>query len=214
MIKRMTLLAKKEGMSTSDFRAHWAGPHAQLALCMQGITEYRHNRVDKTLWVHGGGAAAYSADGIVELCFADADLMRSAQASLIGQKWIPDDELLFLKGWTLCVVDSVGDAPGVTLVKVLVPFHGVQCSREALWAEMQSASQCLDSSASLNWTVSTACRQHLWSEPHPPEGIACFRFSNVAQAHAAFESAGLLPSLFERHTHTAVAYLVNTLSLK
>lgn len=214
MIKRMTLLAKKEGMNTSDFRAHWAGPHAQLALCMEGITEYRHNRVDKTLWVHGGVAAAYSADGIVELCFADADLMRSAQACPIGQKWIPDDELLFLKGWTLCVVDSVGDEPDESFVKVLVPFHGVQCTREALWADIQSVRQGLDSSASLNWTVSTACRPRLWSEPHPPEGIACFWFSNVAQAHAAFEPAGLLRSVFERHTHTAVAYLVNTLTLK
>lgn len=37
LIKRMTLLAKKEAMSVTDFRAYWAGPHAKLALGMEGI---------------------------------------------------------------------------------------------------------------------------------------------------------------------------------
>ena len=50
MTKRMTLLAKKEGLSTSDFRNYWAGPHAALALGMDGISKYTHNRVDKVLW--------------------------------------------------------------------------------------------------------------------------------------------------------------------
>jgi hypothetical protein len=39
-------LAKKEGMSTSDFRAYWSGSHAKLALGMDGIARYVHNRVE------------------------------------------------------------------------------------------------------------------------------------------------------------------------
>lgn len=36
-MKRMTLLARKEGMSNSDFRSYWAGPHGKLALELEGV---------------------------------------------------------------------------------------------------------------------------------------------------------------------------------
>ena len=94
MMKRMTLLAKKEGMATCDFRAYWAGPHARLALGMEGITKYTHNRVDKVLWA-SGGEPAFNVDGIVELYFSDGEAMRLAQASAVGRKFIPADEPFF-----------------------------------------------------------------------------------------------------------------------
>lgn len=213
-MKRMTLLVKKDGMSTSDFRAHWAGPHAQLALGMDGITEYRHNRVDKVLWVRGGGNPPFQVDGIVELSFADAAVMRSAQASLIGKKYIPADEPLFLKGWTLCVVDTLGVEPNEALVKVLVPFHGVKSSKEELWSEVKKVCGSSNTRATLNWTTSTACREALWCEPYPPEGIFCFWFESVAEAHQAFELSSELCELFEIHTKNTASYLVNQLMLK
>ena len=120
-MKRMTLLAKKEGLSTSDFRNYWAGPHAHLALGMAGITKYVHNRVDKVLWT-SDGEPAFNVDGVVELFFADAQAMRLAQASAVGQKFIPADEPIFLKGWTLCVVETDGVEPLEKSVKVLIPF--------------------------------------------------------------------------------------------
>ena len=83
MMKRMTLLAKREGLSTSDFRSYWAGPHAALALGMDGISKYTHNRVDKVLWTTDG-APRFCIDGIVELYFRDEDAMRDAQASTVG----------------------------------------------------------------------------------------------------------------------------------
>jgi uncharacterized protein (TIGR02118 family) len=122
VIKRMTLLARKQGLSTEDFRAHWAGPHAQLALRMAGIARYVQNRVEEPLW-HTGSAPAFDVDGIVELFFTDTEAMRLAQASDIGTTLIPEDEPRFLKGWTLCVVESEGDESTGRGVKVLAPFR-------------------------------------------------------------------------------------------
>lgn len=212
MMKRMTLLAKKEGLSTSDFRAYWAGPHAQLALCMDGIARYEHNRVDKVLWA-SGGKPSFDVDGVVELYFADADSMRLAQASEVGRKFIPADEPLFLKGWTLCVVDALGDEPEESPVKVLIPFHARADMRDTLWSELQRiAADGIN--IELNWTVSTAKRERLWAEPAPPTGIVCVWFSSVAKAHEAFEPASKLRDAVERNTSDGIAYLINHLRIR
>lgn len=65
-MKRVTLLAKRDGMSASDFRSYWAGPHGKLALEMDGVSRYIQNRVDKVLWSRFA-VPAFSVDGIVEL---------------------------------------------------------------------------------------------------------------------------------------------------
>ena len=69
MKKRMTLLARKDGMSVTDFRNYWAGPHARLALRMDGIERYVQNRVEKLLWAKYG-TPTFNIDGIVELRFS------------------------------------------------------------------------------------------------------------------------------------------------
>ena len=143
MTKRMTLLVKKEGLSTSDFRNYWAGPHARLALGMAGITRYVHNRVDKVLWA-SGGEPVFDVDAVVELSFVDAQAMRVAQESAVGQRHIPAEEPNFLKGWTWCVVETEGEAPAEQTkqaVKVLVPFHAQPQSRHALWRELSRIAQ-------------------------------------------------------------------------
>lgn len=213
MMKRMTLLAKKEGMATSDFRAYWAGPHAQLALGMEGIVKYTHNRVDKVLWA-SGAETAFTVDGIVELFFSDAEAMRLAQASAVGKKFIPADEPLFLKGWTLCVVDVLGDEPQDQSVKVLIPFHGQAGVRETLWSELWRVAEVSGTRVALNWTVSTARRERLWAEPAPPAGLITVWFSSVADAHEAFEPTSELRRVIERHTSNSVAYLIDEFRIR
>lgn len=212
MMKRMTLLARKDGLSTSDFRAYWAGPHAQLALGMDGIAKYNHNRVDKVLWA-SGGEPVFNVDGIVELYFADKEAMRLAQASNVGRKFIPADEPLFLKGWTLCVVDTQGDDPEEQLVKVLIPFHAPADARDALWSELQRVSDATGTKVALNWTASTAKRERLWAEPSPPTGLIAAWFKSVAKAHEAFEPSSELRRVVEIHTIDGVAYLINQLRI-
>jgi len=212
-MKRMTLLRKRDELSTSDFRAYWAGPHAQLALGMDGITNYIHNRVDKVLWA-SGGEPAFHVDGVVELYFAGAEAMRLAQASDVGKKFIPADEPLFLKGWTLCVVDTQGDERDETPVKVFVLFHAKAEAREALWSDLQRSAASSGTKAALNWTVSTAKRERLWAEPSAPSGFIATWFTSVAKAHEAFEPASELRSLIEKHTTNGVAYLIDQLRIR
>jgi EthD domain len=210
--KRMTLIAKKDGLSTSDFRNYWAGPHAQLALGMAGITRYVHNRVDKVLWA-SGGEPVFNVDGVVELSFSDAQAMRVAQASAVGQKYIPADEPIFLKGWTLCVVETEGEPPTEQAVKVLLPFHAQPQARDALWREMSriTGTGC---TVVLNWTISTARRERLWAEPNPPTGFICVWFDSVAEAHEAFEPTSELRRVIETNVEGGVAYLIDELPIR
>ena len=213
MMKRMTLLAKREGMATSDFRAYWAGPHAQLALGMNGIVKYTHNRVDKVLWA-SDGEPAFTVDGVVELSFSDAEAMRQAQASVVGAKFIPADEPQFLRGWTLCVVEEQGDEPQEQCTKVLIPFHAQPETRNALWSELQDLDKASGMRSVLNWTVSTARRERLWAEPVPPTGVISAWLASVAKAHEAFEPESRLRRVVEKYTTDGVAYLVDRLHIR
>jgi len=208
-MKRMTLLAKKEGLSTSDFRNYWAGPHAQLALGMAGITKYVHNRVDKVLWA-SDAEPAFNVDGVVELFFADPEAMRLAQATVVGQKYIPADEPNFLKGWTLCVVETDGEEPSQPSVKVLIPFHAPPEARDALWHDLSRVAEA-GYAVALNWTTSTARRERLWAETSPPSGFICVWLDSVAKAHEAFEPSSELRRVIETHVSDGVAYLIDEL---
>ena len=213
MIKRMTLLAKREGMSTTDFRSYWAGPHAKLALGMTGISRYVHNRVDKVLWT-SGGKPAFDVDAIVELFFVDDDAMRIAQASAVGQKHIPADEPNFLKGWTLCVVETQGDEPSDRKTKVLIPFQAGSEARGRLQSALSRAAVDAAHCFALDWTVSTARRERLWAEPRPPDGFIAVWFDSVAAAHDAFDPASGLRRLIEAQVSAATAYLIDELLVR
>jgi len=213
MMKRMTLLAKRDGLATSDFRAYWAGPHAQLALGMDGIVKYTHNRVEKVLWASNGDPA-FSVDGVVELSFSDSEVMRQAQASAVGTKFIPADEPQFLKGWTLCVVEEQGDEPQEQHAKVLIPFHAQPEARNQMWVELQGLEKTFGIRSVLNWTVTTARRERLWAEPVPPSGFVAVWFADVATAHEAFEPESRLRPILEKYTTNAVAYLIDRLCIR
>ncbi|HSV60667.1 MAG TPA: EthD domain-containing protein [Variovorax sp.] len=209
----MTLLARKEGLSTADFRNYWAGPHAALALGMDGISKYTHNRVDKVLWA-SGGKPVFDVDGIVELFFSDAEAMRQAQACAVGTKFIPADEPNFLKGWSLCVVETDGEEPCEGGVKVIVPFHASAQAREGLWDGLCRVGAEMRAKVALNWTVSTAGRERLWTEPNPPSGFMCIWLESVAKAHASFEPSSELLRFIETHVSEAAAYLIDELRIR
>ena len=213
-MKRMTLLAKKEGLSTADFRNYWAGPHAALALSMEGISKYTHNRVDKVLWTTDG-APRFSVDGIVELYFHDEDEMRDAQASTVGRRHIPAGEPVFLKGWMLCIVDAQGDENGGSdrPVKVIVPFLLGTSSKEGFSLAITRYASQAGQPLALNWTVSTARRERLWCEPSPPDGFAVLWFQSVAAVHDAFDE-GAICALLAANVASATAYLIDELPIR
>ncbi|MGF6610482.1 hypothetical protein OKW45_005404 [Paraburkholderia sp. WSM4175] len=217
MIKRMTLLARKEGTSVSDFRAYWSGCHAQLALCMDGISKYTQNRVEKTLWRSAGGSGCFDVDGIVELCFESDELMSEAQRSAVGSRYIPEDEPNFLRGWTLCVVDHEDGAKEHTGVKVIVVAAlkaGVsRIEFEKVMVESDKE-QPTPATTSLNWTTKSAKRERLWAEPVVPTVLAALWFKNLAEAHDAFRVESSLVQSIDGLADRAAAYLINPLVVR
>lgn len=217
MIKRMTLLSRKEGAAISDFRAYWAGCHADLALCMDGITSYTQNRVEKILWKHADAEGCFLVDGIVELCFENDEVMSVAQRSATGSKYIPDDEPNFLRGWSLCVVEHEDEFPEPLGVKVLVvAAMKDRADRDAFRKAVVSAKEADGTAAqmSFNWTTRTATRERLWSEPVPPDVLTALWFENTAQAHSAFEADGALVRAISLLSNRVAAYLIDPLVLK
>ncbi|WP_131723250.1 MULTISPECIES: EthD domain-containing protein [Burkholderia] len=217
MIKRMTLLSRKEGTAISDFRAYWAGCHARLALCMDGITSYTQNRVEKTLWQHADSEGCFQVDGVVELCFESDEVMSVAQSSAVGSRYIPEDEPNFLRGWSLCVVeqdDKHNDPIGVKVLiaAALKSSADRETFREALNAA--NAAQSRPARMSFNWTSRTARRERLWSEPVSPSVLAAMWFDNIAQAHAAFEADGAFHQAIYSMSTRAAAYLIDPLVVK
>ncbi|MFM0125191.1 MULTISPECIES: EthD domain-containing protein [unclassified Paraburkholderia] len=217
MIKRMTLLARKDGTSVSDFRAYWAGCHAELALCMNGISSYTQNRVDKVLWQLSDDDGCFQVDGVVELCFENENVMHEAQSSAVGSKYIPEDEPNFLRGWSLCVVENDEEQTEPKGVKVIVlAVMKTAASKSDLRMAVKDANDAQRSPARLafNWTSRTASRERLWSEPSPPDALVSLWFENVADAHAAFESGGRYERALLSVSDRAAAYLINTLVVK
>lgn len=98
MPKRITYLQARSDKSTEDFRAHWSTTHADIARDLPGVQNYRQNHVlqvvDSQL-----RADAYRVDGIVELWFADNDVVQAGFASEVADKLIVDEQI-FLSGLT------------------------------------------------------------------------------------------------------------------
>lgn len=46
MIKRVSLLRRKQGMSREEFRAHWTGPHADIVRQLPGLRGLRFGMVE------------------------------------------------------------------------------------------------------------------------------------------------------------------------
>ncbi|SFI95336.1 EthD domain-containing protein [Bradyrhizobium sp. Gha] len=114
MIKKLVLLTGRRDLSAEQFKAHWAGPHAQI---IKGIiahfpspdtVRYTQNRVIQTLQEISRLRDAFKVDGIVELHVPAPKPPASAVTSGAVQAMIAD-ELRFLDGLTECVVDPVGE---------------------------------------------------------------------------------------------------------
>lgn len=217
-MKRMTLLAKRPDLSTSDFRQYWAGPHGNLALEMNGISKYTQNRIEKTLWARNG-ISPFSVDGIVELWFEGDEAMRQAQASSIGSVHIPSDELNFLKGWSLCIVDETQSTAHEPLVKVIAPLiiNSVN-NREVLQSKVSETVHSMgnkgEATVFFNWTISHARRERLWCEPVTPSGFAVFGFRSLKVAHDSFLKDGIISKLLADYVDEGAAYLVNVLKMR
>ncbi|MBB3386213.1 MULTISPECIES: EthD domain-containing protein [unclassified Rhizobium] len=214
MLKRMTLLSKRKDMSIGEFQDHWAGGHAQLALSLPGVCKYTQNRCQEVLLTYPE-AGAFSADGIVELFFVDAKTMKAAQASDTGASKIPDDELLFLKGWSLNIVET-SDPHDHAGLKIMVPIalSGKIAANAAKGTLRDAAISSFASQVALNTVTSSHSRPRLWSEPVTPDVIMVVWFGSQEQARAAFARGSDLHCAITSLARQASAYICDPLAIR
>lgn len=179
MFKRMVLLARAPDLSGEQFRAHWAGAHADIIKRIipffpdADTVRYTQNRVADTLYEHSVGADPFEIDGIVELHLTATQPAAGAFTSGAADEMFAD-ERRFLSRFTECVVESEGedrdDGAGAKFILLASMLRGTrrenfeEAFRQALAPGSARAHQ-----TCLNWTRATEMRDQLASEPMPPD---------------------------------------------
>jgi uncharacterized protein (TIGR02118 family) len=187
-IKRITLLKRKREMTPADFRAHWAGPHAAIARNLPGLVRYNQNHVLAASVT--GPDGEWPVHGFVELWFRDrASVVEAAGSSVTRDLVI--DEPNFLDGLTGLDVDA-SPSHGASAQKVFVigkpvaDSAGPHTSGADLLLGISRLEGFIDGHAD-HAIGDIMRRDHLWSEPEPPQFIIWTTFSSPDTARLAFD---------------------------
>ena len=81
MIKSISLLTRKDGMTHDEFMRHWIAVHAPLAHAVPGLRRYVQSHIVEERVRPDIQATAVDVDGIAELWYDDRDSMARALAS-------------------------------------------------------------------------------------------------------------------------------------
>jgi len=91
VIKRISLLYKKDGMSIEAFRKHWREVHAPIASRMPNLRAYEQQDVVTELGLLGKGIANEELpDGIAELTYDNEATSKDSLASPEGKVAVAD----------------------------------------------------------------------------------------------------------------------------
>jgi uncharacterized protein (TIGR02118 family) len=109
MIKRVSLVRRKEGLSHEEFIAHWTGPHAEIVRQLPGVRGLRFGVVRS--W----SPADAAWDGVGEVWFDSAEAAETAFATEPYLAMLVEDRKLFLGESQSCFVEerTVLPPPGV-----------------------------------------------------------------------------------------------------
>ncbi len=105
MIKRVSFLRRKEGMSREAFFAHWTGAHADIVTQMPGLRGLRFGRVQS--WSPPEGAW----DGVGELWFDSLEAAEQAFASEPARSLLAADRPKFTREIQACFVEEETAVP-------------------------------------------------------------------------------------------------------
>ena len=100
MIKRVSLVRRKAGMSHEEFLAHWMGPHAEIVRQLPGLRGLRFGAVER--W----SPADAGWDGVGEIWFDD---IAAAEAAFKAEPHISrliEDRKTFLGEAQWCFVEE------------------------------------------------------------------------------------------------------------
>ena len=101
MIKRVSFLRRKEGMSKEEFYAHWTGPHADIVRQMPGVRGLRFGVVQT--WTPEDAAW----DGIGEVWFDSIEAAHAAFATEPFKSMLAEDRPKFMREAQSCFVEEL-----------------------------------------------------------------------------------------------------------
>ena len=113
MIKSLSLLVRKDGMTHEQFMKHWVDVHAPLALKVPGIRRYVQSHIADERRRPDIPAIGVEVDGVAELWYDDRAAMDRANASPEAKR-LHDDGALFIGGIKTFVVEEL----------VVIPISG------------------------------------------------------------------------------------------
>jgi uncharacterized protein (TIGR02118 family) len=93
MIKSLTLLTRKAGLTHEQFMRHWVDIHAPLALKVPGIRRYVQTHILEERTRADIPSSGGEIDGIAELWYDDREAMQKAIASPEGRALYADGAL-------------------------------------------------------------------------------------------------------------------------
>lgn len=109
MIKRVSLIRRRQGMSREAFRAHWTGPHADIVRQLPGVRGLRFGLVESWTPEEAGW------DGIGEVWFDSIEAALAAFKTEPFLSMLVEDRKIFMGEAQSCFV---------TEKTVVEPPHG------------------------------------------------------------------------------------------
>jgi uncharacterized protein (TIGR02118 family) len=90
MVKSLTLLTRKAGLTHEQFMRHWVDVHAPLAKRVPGIRRYVQTHILEERKRPDIPSSDFEIDGIAELWYDDRESMQKALASPEGKALYAD----------------------------------------------------------------------------------------------------------------------------
>lgn len=215
MIKRVTLLRRREDLTEQAFRAHWAEPHAAIARGFEGLLRYNQNRIDAVCWQTG--PVRFEVGGIVKLWFKSPDAVERNAVSGTMEALI-EDEPRFLSGLTaLAAGESWISQSASCGIKYMILAQAADPERLLAAVERarpEGGADCASPCVYLDRLAPSFTREALWSEPQPPDAAITVWCDDADVAGAFVDGpASRLEQVLAREAGSAAAYRIDELRI-
>jgi uncharacterized protein (TIGR02118 family) len=107
VIKSISLLTRKAGMTHDQFIRHWVDVHAPLALAVPGLRRYVQSHIVEERTRPDIPTTEIDVDGIAELWYDDHEVMARAHTSPQAQALFADGALFIGRIKTYTVEEKV-----------------------------------------------------------------------------------------------------------
>lgn len=105
MIKRISLLTRKPGMSRKEFNAYWLDVHGPFVTKLPNVIRYVQNHIVDDAHRHDLPTGGQDVDGFVEFWFEDVESMDAAFASPEAKQAFADGAK-FIQSVTTFVIEE------------------------------------------------------------------------------------------------------------